>query len=389
MAEFQNAPALLEVYTQSGSLKSAYQIGSGVLLGVTFMIGQSGPESFTLKFSDYAEIENNNLIKIRVFGGTDYFFTGVVRNVPIEGSTDEDFTYTGFGLSEYFGRISTESKTYTGQTVEYIIEDLLDDVIVPKTPIEKDVSLIDSTGVTVNDITFDYIQMSEALKQLKELAQASGIQYITGVNQEGKFFFLQRDETVIKTLVVGKNSETGIPYYNPSDENEARTKYFIKKSDGTFYGTVQSIEDNDIYEETLTAPEIDDDDLISWATGILTESEINTRKATIEWQIETENPTVLIGDGRLRIISNRPARNISTIAPSFYGQGYYGQGLYGGEQPDSVLLDDTLRILSVEYIINDSMAKRNIQLGLANPSLLTSILQIRSELKGLKISLGV
>lgn len=390
-----SAPAVVQVIKSLGSnflntvYKSVYQVGSGPLLGVEFSNNSSGSKDFVLRFSDHANIEKNDLIKIKVFGSPNDFFTGVVRNAPILGSTDTEFIYSGFGLVDYLGRISTESLSYSSELVEDIVKDIAENIIAVKTDIKYSASSIDATGVTVSSIDFDYTQVSEAIKQLKELAQASGNQYIAGVSSSGTFFFQERSSLTVQTLVAGKNSSVGIPYYNPTDENEARTKYFIKKKDGTFYGTVSSLIENDIFEETITAPDIADADLTAWATGILTESEVSTRQASIEWDIPPDRSIPLVSNGYLRIISNYPGKNIETIESSTYGSGAFGSDLFGGQQAGSNYLDDTLRILGVKYKINDSMAKMFIQLGQDPATLGAHILRIRSELKNLKISLGV
>ena len=383
------SPGIIEVYNPIGDLKGAYQVGSGIFLGVDFTLSDSGPKDFSLYFAGFADIDKSDLVKIKVFDNVNYFFQGVVRKTPIKGSSNVDYTYSGFGLSEYFDRLSTESQSYTSEPLEDIVADLVSNIIAVKSPINLNYGKIDAFGVTVNSIDFDYIQVSEALKQLKELAQSNGSQYRVGVDADGDFFFLPRSSEIIKNLVVGKNSDIGIPEYNPQDENRAKTKLFIKKKDGTFFGTVTSTEDNDVYEQTVTAPDIADGDLLSWATGILTEEEVNTRKASIVWEVEKIEPTFLKGDGRLRIISEIPATNLQDLAAFPFGSGVFGAGLFGGEQSNAIVLDDTLRVLEVSYHLSNNEAMRYIQLGLDDPKLELEVLDIRAELKDLKISLGV
>ena len=383
------AVTIVDVYRPDGRKKAIYQLGSGNFLGLEFSIEESGPNDFNLYFANYANIDPKDIIKVKVFDSTEYFFTGVVRRVPIKGSSNIDFTYGGFGLVDYLHRIITGPLTYTSETITDIIEDLLDTVIVPKTPIVKNMTKVETVTTSIASITFDYIPVGDALKQLKEIAASDGNQYLIGVDSDGEFFFKSRDATVLKTLVVGKNSENGIPEYNPQDESEAKTKYFIKDKDGDYIGEVSSSLENDIFEQTLTAPDIDSSDIIAWATGILTESETNTRKASIEWYIGQDNPYFLIADCMLRIISEIPATDtISDIIIFPFGSGLFGSGLFGGGQTDAIVLDDTLRVLSVKYIINGNEAKRYIQLGLAEPTLELGVLKIRNDISDLRVSLG-
>jgi hypothetical protein len=381
-------PAIVEVYDNTLTYKGAHQTGVGEFIGCEFTLDESGGTSFILVFADFADIEKRDIIKILLFGQTDYFFTGVVREIPIDGSTKSEFNYTGFGLGDYLIRKNTESQSYAAQTINTIVNDLLDNVIVPNTPITKNAAKIDALTTVVTAIDFKYISCQNAMKQLKDIAQSDGNEYIVGVDQTGEFFFKQRSTSTIVTLVNGKQGIYGIENYEPEDSIEERSKYFVLNKDGTFQGTVTSTEDIDLFEEKLTAPDIDDADVLNWANGILLTKEQETRQATILWQIEQTSPIVLVADGNIRILSNIPPTELAQTQTA-YGAGLYGAGLYGGGPLYSGKdLDDTLKIKQVQYIVNNSQAIRNIELGSLPVELSQAVIDVNKNVTDLRVSLG-
>jgi len=380
--------ALIDVYDPTGAIKGAYQTGSGNLLSVTFSHDDNGCKDFMLSFSTYANIDKGDRVLIRLFDGDAYFFRGVVRFIPIDGSTKNEYIYGGFGYAEYFSRMNTEELNYVGDTVEDILYDLIDNVITVKSPINRnDAKIQFASEITVTEVTWHYIQVKEALKQLQDIMNSDGNDYIYGVDSFGDFFFKPRDTEVKKTLVVSKRGRDTIDGYEPEDSYEAKSKLFVLKKDGTFYGTYVSTEDIDIFEEKLTAPDIDDNDIDNWANGQLLIKEQETRQASIRWRIERINPTALFCDGYLRIISQIPPNNLN-LGNSYFGRGLFGAGLFGGNQYDGKLVDDTLKIKSIAYTISGQEAMRDIQLGAIPVRLDREMLEIHEDVSSLRVSLG-
>jgi 2-hydroxy-3-keto-5-methylthiopentenyl-1-phosphate phosphatase len=382
--------ATVEVYDNTGAFKGLYQLGSGEFLGLDFSISVSGSQEFNLYFADFVEIAKKDIIKILVFNQEDYFFTGVVRRIPIEGSTKAEYNYSGFGLNDYFVRMNTENQTYAADNVYDIVDDLLDNIITAKSPINKNIGKLDTAlqSISVTAIDFNYISVQEALQQLKELAQSDGNEYVVGVDAEGDFFFKQRSTDILAYLVVGKTGRYGIEQYEPQDTIEQTTKFFILDKDGSFIGTVTSAIGNDIFEKKITAPDINSADVTNWAQGKLTEEEITTRIASIRWQIAKELPEIVGGDGRLRIISNVPPPFGSGSDYTAWGAGVWGSGLWGGGKYDGKDIDDTLRIISTRYIINSNVAVREIQLGGEPTALENIVVSVNKNVNDLRVSLG-
>lgn len=385
---FSPIASQVEIYDSLGAFKAGYQTGTGDFLGCEFTLDEGGCREFILYFAIFVDIEKKDIVKIRLFDSDDTFFTGVVRFVPIEGSTKQEYNYGGFGLNDYLVRANTESQSYLNKTINEIVIDLLDNIILPKTPINKNLAKISPLATTITEINFNYISCKEALEQLKKIANADGNDYLVGVDRVGDFIFIARDTDIKATLTVGKDDKYGIQSYEPEDTYEAISKLFVLDKDGTFWDSYQTLEDIDVFEKKLTAPDIADADIDNWAEGQLKELEIETREANITWEIETQQPVVLDANGYLRIISNIPPTVKDVTGGSKYGSGKYGSGLYGGSLYTGYDIDDTLKVKEVKYIVNDQSAIRNIQLGSIPVELDREIIEVNKNVESLRVSLG-
>lgn len=376
----------IELYDNTLARKLTFQTGSGDFIGVQFTVDESGSRDFILFFAAPQIIEKKDIIKIRLFNSDDYFFTGVVRAVPIEGSTKAEYNYGGFGLNDYLIRMNAGPLSYSAKTLDYILNDIADNVIVVKSPIIKNAAKIVPPDITI-DFDINYSQIPEVLNAIKQIANSDG-QYVTGVDQEGEFFFREKSQEIKKFLAVGKTGRNNINDYQPEDQTQIRTKYYLLDKDGAYISTISSTEDNDIFEEKLVAPDIDNATAIKWAEGILAENETLTRRATIKWKIENSAPLVLMADGNLRIHSETPPTDIAAPNPNPYGSGTYGSGLYGGGQPTWKVLDDTLQVKEVTYTLTGKEATRTIELGSLPVRLDETIITVNKKLTDLQISLG-
>jgi len=382
---------IIEIYNSLGAYKQAYVTGHCDLQSVAFSHDESGCRDFKLIFSSMKNIAKNDILKIKLFSSDQYFFAGVVRIVPIAGSTKYTFEYSGQGLNSYFIRMNVGALlSYTNTTVGVIVSNLLDNVITQKSPITKNVAKIDVLNIPVTSATFNYCQISDCLDALKKIANSDGNDYLVGVDPSGEFFFRARNSSLVATLGVGRQGKNTIPNYEPSDEYEARTKYFVLKKDGTYWTTLSSgIAGIDIYEEKLTAPDIDDSDIDTWAAGALFENEKNQRTAQIKWRIEPYYPQLVIADGWIRIFTAIPPHKQQLIATDFFNTGNFGSGLFGGQLSQWQIVDDTLRIVEIAYNISDKEAMRSVTLGAIYPRLEAEIVRVNKKLIDLTISLGV
>ncbi len=357
-------------------------------MSVTFKWGDCGCSDFSLQFSDYVAIEKSDKIKIRLFNDETVFFMGVVRSVPIKGSTTTDYTYSGFGLNDYLVRMNTEKLTYSGKTLQFILEDLADNIIAVKSSIVSDHAKIVPPAITVTSLVLNYVQVNEVLDALKKIADSDGNEYLYGVDETGDFFFRARSTDVKATLIVGKRGPNGIESYEPKDKEEQRTRLYVLDKDGTYLTTLVSSLGNDIYEEKVTGPDADNADVILWATGQLLNEERALRSADVDWKIIETPIDLIVADGFARVISNRPPTKVHIVG-SRWGDGLWGDGLWGGEGYTGYDLDDTLTIKEIEYSIDSKNASRKLSLGALPLRIEDMIRDINKKVTDLEISLGV
>ena len=385
-------PATIEVYDYVGRLKQSYQSGACDLVSMDFAHAESGCKDFTLTFGSIKNIAKNDHIKIKIFTSDKYFFTGVVRTIPIKGSTSSNYSYTGFGWNDYFQRLNTGSMSLGGNTVAYIVLFLVQHVIQLNTLITLNYAKIAPLTMTVATCDFSRVNLKDAFDALQNIANSDGSNYRYGVDETGDFFFMPHDTTTQATLIAGKRGDNGIPKYEPKDSYEARTKYYIVRADGTYYGSVNAtVAGEDIYEEKLTAPDgIADADIGLWALGQMLENQVTKRTASVDWKIKTYYPQLLTGDGYLRVISNLPPkRKPKTVIQAPWNVGQWGNnGVWGGQQYEGSFIDDTLQIVDVKYKISAKEATRSITLGSRPITMESEILKIRQKLVDLAISLG-
>ena len=377
----------IEVYNTLGDRKGTFQLGCGYFLSCSFGHNKSGCTSFNLEFSKIVSLDKKDIIKIKLFNSLECFFTGVVRKIPILGSTENKYNYSGVGLNDYLTRLNAGSLSYANKTIAYILDDLLDNIIIPNSPITKNSIKINPPAITLTSFEINYSSINDIIKTLADIANSSGL-YYSGIDKDGDFFFNPESEEIKKVLVVGAKGSSGIDNYNPKDINEPRTKYYVLDKDGVYVTTISSDEDNDIYEEKLTAPDIDNTTIDNWASGILAESEQLIRNASIDWKIEETDPLCLVADGSIRILSSIPPTTTTPPVDNLFGAGLFGAGLFGGEQYTGYNLDETLRVMEVNYNISNEGAMRNIQLGSIPVRLDEEFYTIQKNLTDLRISLG-
>lgn len=381
--------ARISVYNSNGTFKSLLQSGSSSLSAVTFRHADGGCADFSLDFADYVDIEKADKIKIRLFNDETVFFYGVVRNAPIRGSTATKYSYSGYGLNDYLVRLNTESLSYVGKTLQFILEDLADNVIAVKSSITSDHAKIVPPNITVTSMTVNYVKVSDVLSALKKIADSDGDEYLYGVDVDGDFFFRARSAALKATLVVGKRGPNGIAAYEPTDATEARTRLFVLRNDGTYLTTITSTLVNDVYEDKVTGPkDADDADVTLWATGQLLNMERTPRSASVEWPI-TETPIdLIIADGFVRVLSSRPPTKAHLVRLA-WGDGYWGSDVWDGEVYTGYDLDDTLSIKEVAYSVSATEAMRKISLGALPLRIEDVIRDIDRKVTDLEVTLGV
>lgn len=111
------------------------------------------------------------------------------KNYDVRGDA-ETIRIQGTGYQSQLSQIYI-ARTYSAQTVEDIITDILDTDIVPNTDITYDGGDIEATGVTLDEMKFN----TDALKVIQTLSETVGSRE-WGVDQDRKFYFKARSSSV-------------------------------------------------------------------------------------------------------------------------------------------------------------------------------------------------
>jgi hypothetical protein len=379
--------ATILIYDRLGGAKGFFQSGIGSFLGLEFVLDENGCNSFTLHFAGYVEIDKTDRIRIFLFDNEDPFFFGVVRSVPIDGSTSQVYDYSGYGMNDYLLRLSTGELTYAGDTIEEIVADLVDSIIVTAGQITKNLLKLQAPATVITSINFHYVSIKAAFEELQKIANADGNEYVFGVDGWGDFFFRPRSTDLMATLHVGRG-RYGISSYEPTDSGEQKTKLHVFRDDGTYYGTYISDDaDLDIWEEKLTAPKIDDADIDNWATGQLLQLEQVTRSASVVWTIWPQKPLLLTADGLIRVLCARPPTN-TTVSGTPFGVGFFGEGLFGGDVYTGFLIDDTLKVKRVTCKLAGKESSRDIELGTVEVDMPGEVIKVYKNIEALRVSSG-
>ncbi len=382
-------PVRCVVLDRNGGMKGTFQSGASALVSVEFSHSERGCSSFSMEFAEAVDLVKTDRVFMKLSDSERNFFCGVVRGVPILGSTARQYVYNGFGWNDYFVRCNSEAKAYATKTLTYIVEDLLDTILCIKSPILKDMARVSMPVVTVTAMTLNYEQMDSVLETLKEIAESTGDEYTYGVDADGYFFFRPRSVAVLATLVVGKTGRWGIQSYEPEDEQESRTKLFVLDKDGVYKSTLTSASGEDVFEEKYRGSDVDDADLALMAQGYLSRAEQVTRSAPVEWPVEQFSPEVVFADGCVRIISSVPPDSGVAVGTNNWGDDNWGDGLWGGEEYTGYDLDDTLAVREATYRIDASGATRTLQLGALPKRIEADIVRESKRLTALEVSLGV
>lgn len=385
-----NVPVQVWVWDKNNNFRCMFQSGSSPLASISFTHNERGCGAVSLSFAEAVSIQKDDRVKISLFNSDQYFYTGAIRNVPILGSTKKGYEYTGFGFNDYFQRLNTGSLNYASETIETIVVDVAENILAANSPVQFLVDNIDCPNITLDSVVANYSTIGELFDALIKIANSTGVEYMVGVDKDGFFFFRPRSSAVVAFLTVGTSGPYSIQSYEPEDSNEARTRIILLDKDGMYIDTLNSTEDNEIWEEKVTAPDISDADALLWAQGILAEKERTTRSASIQWKIEGYYPDVIVADGWMRILSAKPPAHQIMVAGTGFGAGMFGAGLFGGGPlSEWQIIDDTLAVKEIKYQISNKAATRSIELGAIPLRLEDSIVNVDRKLADLKISLGV
>lgn len=258
----------------------------GMILGVDFELLElgCGDFQFTLAKKPSFQIDYRTRVDIHLFNDINPWFSGYIMELPIEGTTEIEYKYAGFG---FYYQLETciVDKKYTDTEISAIVADIIQTIVEPKTDIIYDAAKIENTGYTVNEIEFNKVTAKKALDDLAEMAQ----DFIMGVEEDRKFFFRAINTSVNYNAikVAGKHFKRYVP---EKDTGKILNKIYIlagKITSGSNYiCTVEDTESQNTYglrEGTLTIPSsLNLSDAQRWGNYKLSQLKNPVEKASVE-----------------------------------------------------------------------------------------------------------
>lgn len=213
-------------YNNDDTISAVFGAGSegDSVKSIQFEIAETGCSSFTIVFTklpDKAELTYHQRVDIHLFGDSRPWFSGRVETIPIEGTTETEFTVKGSG---YYA--STENVIVFG---EYTNKDAAEIVRDFARQAEKNIGTvynankIISTNYKIEKLVFDGVTLKDALKTLSEFA----IDYVYGVDERRQMFFKPRDTEINEQarFWVGQHLDSYTPSWDASKiVNWARIK---------------------------------------------------------------------------------------------------------------------------------------------------------------------
>lgn len=213
-------------YNDNGTISAIFGAGSegDSIKSIQFEIAETGCSSFTIIFTklpDKADLTYHQRVDIHLYGDSRPWFSGCVETIPIEGTTETEFTVKGSG---YYA--STENVIVFG---EYLNVDAADIVKDFARQAERNIGTvynankIIATNYRIEKLIFDGVTLKDALKTLSEFA----IDYVYGVDERRQIFFKPRDTEVNEQarFWVGQHMDAYTPTWDASKVvNWARIK---------------------------------------------------------------------------------------------------------------------------------------------------------------------
>ncbi len=327
-------------------------------------IGGCGGFKFSIprKYCDEKFISGdfNIRIYIRSSSGTyDLWYQGLIENKNISVRDAESVDVSGHGYSAQLSRINIDSD-YTNKTIEFIVDDVMDDVVA-STDIIKDT--ISATGFTADTLEFN----TNAKSVIESCSDIVGTRE-WGVDKDRKFFFKARSSSVgfnfplggvitnfkedqsfkdiINNVIVQGAESGGTPFLREKGDTNSQTKYGLRE---------KVIQNSNVSTNSVA------DQL---ADAVLAEAKQVLRKGSCSFinyntRIESTIPI--------------PMFKIKRLAKT-YGTEKYGTFLYAGEIE--------YQINRIKYKINkNSVLSINVDLGFLRPTIAAEISRLEYQLE--------
>lgn len=247
-------------YNKDGTKTAVFGNGAdkNTIKSLSFELIETGCGAFTITFNKLpttAELNYRQRIDIFLFNDSRPWYSGYVIERPVEGTTETEFKFTGYGYYNLLDKVYL-FETYINKEVSQIVKDIAKK-LEAKTGLAYNTEKIINTGYTIDTITFDGVNAKDALSDLSEFA----IDYVYGVDARRSLYFKPRVAEINEQarFWVGKHLDSYVPSWDVDKIiNWAKIKGATDETNTeTWLATVEDTDSQELYgmcETVLTLP---------------------------------------------------------------------------------------------------------------------------------------
>jgi len=344
-------------------------------------IGGCGEVGFRLPRKRFEERSLTGESNIRIYYRNpdtnlyDLWYQGLIENkVPNVDGNSEEIGVMGHGYIHQLSRVYVSNgavaQTYVSQEVSIIVKSILDNFIVPVTNVTYNVSDIEATTFTPNNIEFS----TNAMSAMQTLAELAGNRE-WGVDKNRNFFFKARSSSIGFRFLAGTNIKS---FQDNQDFSEIVNRLFVQGAQvggtyhffGPYTDSSSQIKYNTrtkiIQNSSVTTETVAD----QLSSGTLEEFKEVSRKASAE----------LVGFGQLggfnaQMEATTPLDLFAEISKKVkFGQKKFGMFLFSG------VVGRLINRINYSLSNNGTLGIR-LDLGQLRPNLAEQISQVEYQLE--------
>jgi hypothetical protein len=189
------------------------------LIGMELNIEKiGGLKGFKFVITRDIDIPFFNLMEVRIHINGNFWYTGELEFSPSQDTRDPSYEYTGKGYYDYFKQIKV-NKLYENKTLEYMLNDIMENDISPNTPIIWNPGLIVPPAITVTKLELKKKTAEKAIEEILKIANNDyqTTQYEMGVDKNKQYYFSAIDSELKSGFF------EGYQYQNPDVKDDLNT----------------------------------------------------------------------------------------------------------------------------------------------------------------------
>lgn len=149
-----------------------------------------GIEEFTFQIGRLIDIPFFNDQEVRLYYNNQHWFTGFLKYQPGQDKRDVLYEFEGKGGISFLEKINIDL-VYNNKTINYILNDLVENYLTPNSPILYNDEQIDAPDITLTKIEFNNNTLDKVMETILAMSNENydTIQYRYYINKEKEFVF--------------------------------------------------------------------------------------------------------------------------------------------------------------------------------------------------------